>query len=250
MRIKQSALVSMAAFLGLFSTLPALAADSDDKISWSAAPYLWAPGISLDVSFADANLGGSVDFSDILDKLDAAFMGYVEGGKGQWSVFADLTYVDISDTTERTLIRIDSRNKQLFLDAALAWHPGGIDAPFNVFGGLRYTGVDNRYNFTAIPNDTLLASRRSDDDYYDALIGARYRFDLSERWALRTRADTSFGDTEGTFLMRASLSYTVGQRRQNFVVVGYQYKQMEFEEDGVTTEMQLQGPVAGFVFAF
>ena len=86
--------------------------------------------------------------------------------------------------------------------------------------------------------------------YYDALLGLRYRFNLSERWSLDTRGDASFGDSEGTLLARASLAYTVGAKRQNRILIGYQYKQMEFLENDVTTEIRLQGPVAGFNFRF
>jgi hypothetical protein len=95
-----------------------------------------------------------------------------------------------------------------------------------------------------------LTSQQSKADYYDALLGLRYRFNLSERWSLDTRGDASFGDSEGTLLARASLAYTVGAKRQNRILIGYQYKQMEFLENDVTTEIRLQGPVAGFNFRF
>jgi hypothetical protein len=251
MRSKHPKLAAIAAFLALFPILPVMADEgASDTLNWSITPYLWAPNITLDVALADTNLGGDVSFADILDTIDAGLMLHTEGGKGQWSAFADLTYVEASDVNERTLLRIDSSNEQLFLDAALAWHPHGIDAPFNIFGGLRYASLDTRYNFFSVPNDNLLTSQQSKADYYDALLGLRYRFELSERWSLDTRGDASFGDSEGTLLARASLAYTVGAKRQNRILFGYQYKQMEFLENDVTTEIRLQGPVAGFNFRF
>jgi hypothetical protein len=251
MRTNRWTLIPTAAFLTLFSISSAKAdGHSDDTLSWAVTPYLWAPNTTIDLTLGNTNIGGDVSFADILDTIDAGFMGHLEGGKGNWSAFADLTYVDASDTTERTLIRIASQNTQTFLDMALAWHPGGIHESFSIFGGLRYTGAETRFDFVSVPNDAPLGSQRSDSDFYDALLGLRYRFDLSERWSLQTRGDVSFGDTEGTLLARASFAYTVGERRQNRILIGYQYKQLEFKESDVTTKVRLAGPTAGFSIRF
>ena len=45
------------------------------------------------------------------------------------------------------------------------------------------------------------------EDYFDALLGVRYRFDLSERWGLLTRGDLSFGDSEGTWNAKTTLNW-------------------------------------------
>ena len=41
---------------------------------------------------------------------DSAFMIHVETGKGHWSGFVDLTYLEISDRDKRTLLNVDSYN--------------------------------------------------------------------------------------------------------------------------------------------
>jgi hypothetical protein len=78
------------------------------------------------------------------------------------------------------------------------------------------------------------------------LLGLRYRFDLSDRWALLTRGDVSFGDSDGTFMLRANLAYTVGERRQNKILFGYQHKEADFEDSGLETAFEFSGFVAGF----
>ena len=174
----------------------------------------------------------------------------MEGGNGNWTAFSDITYLETSDTTERTFLAIDSKSKQLFLDAAVAWWPNGVLSNLNLYGGLRFSGFDDRYVFRLIGNGTVLADRRATKDYYDALLGIRYRFDLSERWALLTQADGSFGDSEGTFLLRANLAWTVGKRQQNRILFGYQYKQAEFKDGDLRTDFRYQGLMAGFNFRF
>ena len=129
-----------------------------------------------------------------------------------------------------------------------AYWPQGVGSQLNVYGGVRYTAFDDRYDIT-LGTDPVV-TRRSDDDYVDALLGVRYRFDLSERWGLLTRGDVSFGDSEGTWLVQGLLAYTVGKRQQNRILFGYQYKVAEFESSGLSSDYTFSGPMAGFNFRF
>jgi len=173
-----------------------IASQDSGKLGWSITPYLWASDTSLDMTVTDSGIGGGTEipFADLLDVLESAFQIHVEAGKGNWSGFGDLTYIETSDTISRPLLIIDTSNKQKVLDAAVAYWPNGVGSQLNFFGGLRYSGFDDRYLFSLGANP--LVERRSTKDYYDALLGIRYRFDLSERWALLTRGDISFGEKQ------------------------------------------------------
>jgi hypothetical protein len=237
----------------LLAVFPGAAAQGEqaDAPKWSITPYIWATETRVDLALRDANIGtGEISFGDLLDVLDAAFMIHVEGGGGNWSAFGDLTYLKTSDSSERTLFVVDTNSKQLFFDGAVAWWPGGAGSNFNLYGGMRYSGFDDRYTFRLVTDNTPVGERRATKDYYDALVGLRYRFDFSERWALLTRADTSFGDSEGTVLLQANLAWTVGKRLQNRVMLGYQYKTAEFKDGDLRLDFDYQGPMAGFNFRF
>jgi hypothetical protein len=237
----------------LLAVFPGAAAQGEqaDAPKWSITPYIWATETRVDLALRDANIGtGEISFGDLLDVLDAAFMIHVEGGGGNWSAFGDLTYLKTSDSSERTLFVVDTNSKQLFFDGAVAWWPGGAGSNFNLYGGMRYSGFDDRYTFRLVTDNTPVGERRATKDYYDALVGLRYRFDFSERWALLTRADTSFGDSEGTVLLQANLAWTVGKRLQNRVMLGYQYKTAEFKDGDLRLDFDYQGPLAGFNFRF
>ncbi len=62
--------------------------------------------------------------------------------------------------------------------------------------------------------------------------------------------DISFGDSEGTFLLRANFGYIVGKRRQNRILFGFQYKEAEFRDGDLVTDYSYKGPMAGFNFRF
>lgn len=224
-------------------------AQQADSMQWSITPYIWGSHTSVDLEFRGNDLGGdSISFNDLLDQLDSAVMIHVEGGRGSWSTFADLTYLETSDTEERPLLTVDTDSETTVLDVGVAYWPAGVGSTWNLFGGVRYSGFDDRYRFGFEGEE--LATRRNTNDYYDALIGFRYRFEFSPRWSLATHADVSFGDSEGTYLLRAMFAYTVGKRQKNRILFGYQYKQAEFRDSDLRTDFSYYGPLAGFDFRF
>lgn len=227
---------------------PALATESD-AFEWSISPYLWAPTSRLDLSLEDEALGGGkLSFGDLLDKLDAAFMITAEGGRNHWSVFADLAYAEISDSEQRPVFRVDTTTEAVMLDLGLAYWPGGIHSPLSLIAGLRYHDFDNRFRFRL--GDTPVTEVRDQDDYYDALLGIRYRFELGQRWDLMTRADASFGQSDGTWMLRATLGRTVGRSQRNRILFGYQYRRADFSSGDLEMEFTYHGPTAGFSFRF
>ena len=247
---KSIGLLAIVIAVGGSGLLPTAAAQESDAFGWSITPYIWAPNTTVDLTVRDTNIGsGEISFKDLLDTLDAAFMVQVEGGKGKWSGFGDLTYLKTSDTNERTVFTIDIDSEQIYLDAAVAYWPDGVGSPLSLFGGLRFSGFDETYRFS-LNNGTPVSETPSGEDYYDALFGLRYRFDMSERWQLLTHGDFSFGDSEGTFLLRANFGYIVGKRQQNRILFGYQYKSAEYREGDLTKDFTMHGPMAGFDFRF
>lgn len=95
-----------------------------------------------------------------------------------------------------------------------------------------------------------MGRQESSSDYYDALLGMRYRFDLGERSAIKARGDYGFGDSEGVVLIRASVTYVVEKSRQNLLLFGYQFKQAEYEHGDLGTDFEYAGPTAGVAFRF
>jgi hypothetical protein len=246
--VRTSVIVLIIGCLGLFSTA---SAQQNSSFNWSITPYLWAPTTKVDLTFRDTDIGsGEISFKDLFDTLETAFMIQVEGGRGNWSTFGDLTYLKTSDAIERNLLTINTKSKQTFFDAAVAYWPGGFGSQLSVFGGVRYSGLDNRYTFTTTATGTPVGEQHSKNDYYDALLGLRYRFDFSDRWALLTHGDYSFGDSEGVFILRRNFAYTVGKKQQNRILFGYQYKESEFKDGDLTTSFKYNGPMAGFDFRF
>ena len=222
-----------------------------DQLQWSITPYIWGTSTALDLSYRGRNVGSEgISFSDLMDMMDSAFMVHVETGKGHWSGFVDFTYLEISDRDKRPLVTVDSGSTQVFTDAAVAYWPGGPGSNLSVYGGIRYTGLDDEFKIRRASDGTLVRKLRSDKKYTDALLGLRYRWDLSQRWSFLAEGDGSFGDSEGTWMLRGLFGYTVGARQANKVLFGYQYKQAEFADGDVGLDYTYDGPLAGFSIRF
>ncbi len=228
-----------------------VAAQEPAEFRWSITPYVWAPTTKVDLSYQGTDIGGGqIRVKDVVDKIDAAFMLNVEYGKGNWSVFTDLLYMEASDRVVRQFLTVDSSFEQVMLDAAVSYWPGGVGSSLNLIAGVRYTSSDNRFSFSGNQNGTPLGTIRSDEGYTDALFGLRYRFDFTDRWKLLTRGDYSFGDTDGTLLLQANFAYTVGKKQHNQFLFGYQYKESKLKDGDLTTDMELSGPTVAFNFRF
>ena len=248
-RLSGQLLLLLIAHCGVALFAPNANAQSSDRTQWSITPYVWASDTSLDFSLDGSPVGGAdLSFNDILDTLDAAFQVHVESGKGNWSGFVDFTFLSMSDSEDLPIVRIDTDSEQIVLDAAAAYWPGGVGSPLNLFGGVRYSGFDDTFGLSV--GGTPVGETRSKQDYIDALLGIRYRFDLSDRWGFLTSGDASFGDSEGTWQVQGLFAYTVGKQQQNRILFGYRYKQAEFKDGNLTTEYTYSGPMAGFNFRF
>lgn len=244
-----SAMLAAGAALG---SVPVIAhAAGDESMQWAITPYIWGANTKLDLTSSGDPIGsGNVSFSDLVDMLDSAFMVQVEGGKGHWSGFIDLTYLEISDKDRREFFTIDTGSTQTYLDAAMAYWPGGVGSSLSLYGGVRYTGLDDVFKVSLTSDGTQLGRLRSDKKYTDALLGVRYRWDISPRWSFMGQGDGSFGDSEGTWLLRGVFGYKVGQNQANRIMFGYQYKSAEFEDGDVGLDYTFDGPLAGFSFRF
>lgn len=250
-------LISLAT-VGLLAPASALA----ERV-WSITPYLWATDTTYEL-VADGTPvdAGEIDFGDLYDTLDASFQVVVETGTsdGRWSIFADFTYLETSDDETLDIpddipgidtLRVDSESEQIYLDAAIAFWPWGEEGGFNVYGGLRYIDLDDVTTFDVTePTPARLGKLRLDREFYDALLGARHRFDFSDRWSLLVQADYGFGDSEGVFMTQGLLRYAVGKAQRHGVMLGYRYKEAGFDDSGLEEDYEYKGALMGFNFRF
>lgn len=237
-----------AAALSLTSISPVARAAESEGWEWMVAPYLWAPTIGTDVRAEVPPADTETVFSDIIDKIDGAFLLRLEGQGDHFGVFADLIFLGVADDSDRPLSHTESDLDTWLIEAAGVWSPGDDRSRgLGLFAGLRYVNVELSVQVDPVNPLFDTATIGTDNSYSDLMLGARYTWALSERWGLTLRGDGSFGDTEGTWSASAIAQYRTTNGGWLF---GYRHLGVEIKTGDSKTELTLSGPAIGYGFSF
>ena len=239
------------AALTMGSSGAALAAE-DKAWDWSLALYGWMAGINNTMSINGNDIAEvDLSFSDILDKLDMTLMVHGEGFRGEWGLFADYLYLDMSDKKNMPNGRLRAEMASTIFELAGVYRPSGTAEGFEAFAGIRYFKPDIVFDVTTsgVTNRT-----RVDDSYTDFMVGGRYTAAINDNWFYRLRADASGGETDGTWSLAASAGYKFGSDLDKSVILGYRHMEIDLEDDArpfkVKNDLSMSGPFVAINFSF
>ena len=232
--------------------------------------YLYGPSIDADFSFPKRSGEGNVvvDASDLFDSLNGAFMGAFEANNGQWGVFTDFLYVDVSGSKSATRdFSISNVNVPASVTADLdlgikgsAWTIAGEyrlqstrEATVDVLLGARYLDVEPKLSFglhgdvASIPTASRGGSFEIHAKNWDAIVGVKARYAFGDRlqWYVPFYADVGAGDSKLTWQAAAGLGYSFGW---GDVVGLWRYLRYEFESDQTIQDLAFNGPMIGVTF--
>jgi len=228
-------------------------AQAQDQWRWSITPYMWATDISEDL-ILDGQVvgGGDTEFNDLADKIVTSMQLHFEGIKDRWGVFADVSHVDLRDsqTGEQGLGRLEADIKETATEAGLIFRPGGSSGRLDLLVGVRILSIIEKYRLE-LGQIVGPFELRVDDDYLDALIGARWLIPFSDRWAVSLRGDVSAGGTDYTWTAQGLLAWRFGKYRNSAVFAGYQYRELKYTKADVLEDHKtLSGPGLGLRIGF
>ena len=240
--------------------------------TWRFAGTLYLYGPSIDASFAFPKRSGSgnivVDAGDIFDDLNGAFMGAFEANNGQWGMFTDFLYVDVSGSKSGTrnfsIGGVDvpasvTANLDLGIKGS-AWTIAGEwrlqstrEATVDVLLGARYLDVKPRLSYglngdvNSIPTASRGGSFEIKASNWDAIVGlkARYAFGDRLQWYVPLYADIGAGDSELTWQAAAGLGYSFGW---GDVVGAWRYLRYDLKSDQAVQDLSFNGPMIGVTF--
>lgn len=218
---------------------------ASDDYDWLGVAYVWAADIGIDAR--DTSV--TVDFDDVVDKLEMGFQGHVEVQGDDIGGFVDIVFMGLGDNQQRNLVRTNSDFDMTAMDMALVWSPGAERLTgLEVFGGLRYIDMD--FSLVVDPDAPALPDIRTgiNTTYTDLLAGVRYGAPFSDHWKLVVSADASAFDTEGTWSLGAFGVYRTGPHR---FYAGYRHLEMEFKGgNGEKVTETFSGPAIAYGYAF
>ena len=256
------AVVLLAATLG-FSPQQSHAND----LTWTIAPYLWASDVAMDVAVnGDPIIGVDVPFSDILDKLDMAFMGHIEVSSDNFGAFFDGIYISLADNKVVNLgpdgpilgdMLVDVDLKLNIYELGMFYRMGSGEvgsSAFDIIGGVRLVDVAQNLDIVLPAPAATPVNKLIDAAETDIFVGARLVGKFTEKWHYKLRADIAGGGTEGTINGLAAVGYTFGQSGLFSLDLGYRYMNIELKSENangtIESELTMSGPVVGFIFSF
>jgi hypothetical protein len=239
-----------AAFAGTPPSPAGTPPPSDNGWQFRFAPYLWAQG--LDGTAGVRGLAGDVnmDFGDIWNDLDFAFMGAFEARRGRWSILTDFNYAELSDDIHvRDVLLTDAgfKMKQFLGNVTLNWRAmESPDTTIDLYAGTRMNWVDLDIRTTNTAGTR--ASRSGDDFWADAIIGARFQTNLGSRWFLRVSGDIGAGESDFTWQASGILGWRLNDSCN--LGVGYRGLGTDYRNGGFTYDVTASGPVIGAEWKF
>jgi len=214
--------------------------------------YGWLPTFDATMRFKipnhPAGESGDKANANVLNSLDAVFMGSYELRKEKWSFLSDFIYLKVSGDTRGI-------NPDVTLDLALTGKIYGFYGGYNIFqtnkndinaiAGMRYFGLGlnvkrsggKRWNGTLSPSV----------DTYDAIVGLKGRYSIDKSWNIPYQFDIGTGDSDLTWQASVSIAY---QFDWGDIIATYRYLHYDKKESFLIKDFDLYGPKVGVVFHF
>lgn len=264
-------LAATSAIAGLLCAGPAEAAEDPYDGNWhfTFTPYLWLPSLDGTLNFNLPNGSPNVDASagDILEKLNFALMVAGDARRGNWSVFTDFIYINLSDSdaTVKSVtgpggvveipIDIGTQSSQkgfLWTLAASYTLLRGPAASLDVFAGFRDVQLKASLDWQfAGPLDFFPQSGSASDTTvaWVGLIGLKGRVRLSESgtWFIPYYADMGWGSSVTTWQGLIGVGYAF---RWGDLQLAYRYLHYDADENKLLDDISIMGPALGATFHF
>lgn len=224
-----------------------------EEWDFRASVYGWTPGLDTTVGTPQGDLDASLSISDVLNDLDAAFMGTFEAQYGRWGLIGDLMYSDLTSSKGTPFGTLYSKGK---VETALTTFTGYLayrvwesdQGIFDFAGGFRAFWLDTTTTLVGGTQPTF--SIGSENDWVDPVIAARARVNINDKWFATALADAGgyFDGSSSTWQVFASVGYQFNPTWS--MQLGYRYMNIEKEQGQGDLSMAMSGPLIGVSASF
>jgi opacity protein-like surface antigen len=238
-------------------------AGEPDGWHYEFTPYLMTAGLNGDVGVRGVTTPVDASFGDILDNLDAGFMGHFMAGKGPWTLGLEAVYMNLESESSGAVTGpggMVSVGGRLDVDTSLYIYQGTVayrvldDATrVDLLGGVRFTELDAdlrvAVDFTpgiVFPGGDNVVS--GSESWADFVVGARVLHPLNDTWALMGYADLGGGGSDFTYQLMAGVNWAFGENLS--AKLGWRYLDWDYEDGGSVWDMAASGPYLGLGIRF
>ncbi len=240
------------------ATIPA---QPRDVLKCTVALSLWYPLMNGDVTVQGFPVKINQGFEENVEpgnERRLAFGGHVEVAGDLWVASADLYRMVIEEDEGIQGGEVGTSTDQAILDLCLSRRIGQWslsekrETVVELLGGARWNGLQIDLDLKA---PGLSGDRDADEEWWDLLIGARARIDLTERFHLIARGDVGgFGlgaSSDSTWQLFGELDYNFGRWTAG---LGYRALSIDYDHgsgaNALVYDVVIHGPVAGLGYRF
>ena len=242
----------------LLGPMGASAAGSADDWQYAGTIYLWGAGINAETARGSTV---DIDFSTLVNNLNMAAMGAIEARRREWSLVADVIYLNVGGNDQGTVsvpiapgspvdidVDADVKARAWILNLHGAYNLLTTEqASLDVLAGARYLEmkIDFGVDLSAAPGQ-ITVRRSVSDNVWDGVVGVKGRVNLGDRWYLPYYADVGTGQSDLTWQVFAGVAYSFDWGEMALV-----YRRAEWEfDDKRLDNLQVSGPAAAVTWHF
>jgi len=270
--IKKTTIVGALACAGSLAAVPTVAQAQTDPDAWkyTAIIYGYFPDIGGSTKFPQSGGGSNVTINSdaVLDSLNFAFMGTFEATKGRWGILADVLYMDLSNSVNKT--RDLTFNGQPLPAGVTANADLGLRGTVFELAGVYKAFSDSKSNVDFVAGARLLDIQSSltlelsadigndtgpgrshttsvHPTYWDVVVGAKgqYRFGSNGEWSIPWYVDVGTGESKLTYQAIAGLAYKFNWGQ---VIGAWRYLDYDFKSGSDLESINFNGPMVGVAF--
>lgn len=245
------------------------ATDSDEASSepnkWHGefTPVVWLANTTTNFSVGDRSRALQLNAADALGNFQAGGTARIEATNDKWGAFADLFFINLEDTVQvgprgnvPLSIGVDNTvwqvagtyrvvNKEKFdLDVLAGARGYSIDLDVNVDPFVGPAGVYRA------PGKLASAGL----SFVDPIIGAKAKWQLSDKWDVDTYADIGGFGAGSDFTYRLGLNFGYAANKTVTLRAGYILMDFDYSQgsgiDKIDYDTTMYGPVLGVGFKF
>lgn len=244
------------------SSLSVLADDSLNQPVKTANPiqldlflYFWPAGLDGDVSAEGHTAYTSLKFGDIIDDLKMGANGAFKISKGDWYLFNDFIYLDLSHKTSENIASIPGASidatldTRILIDMLVLGRQWQKPVNWNLFAGARY--FYGRMRLDAIENlgpahrEALIVKT---DEWVIPVIGGGLELPFNDKLAFNFAAD--IGAMDKSFSWEAVPKFCWKFNKTITAEVGYRFLDIRHKEEGFKLDTLMHGPIIGAKITF
>jgi hypothetical protein len=254
---------------GAAAQMPQWPSYSPGPWHYAATLYLYLPSVNGEMAFPTRGGDGSVSVhpENVLKTLNFAFMGNLDAHNGQWGVFTDLLYLDISGSHNgsrdfeigggRVSIPASVNGNFDLTIKGSAWTLAGEyrlasdrDFTSDVLLGVRLLDIKPRLDWSlsgdlsSIPTQGRGGNIEISGRNWDGIIGVKGAYNFGQRyeWFVPYYADVGTGNSELTWQFAAGIGYRFAW---GDITGMWRYLYYRFKNEDAIDNINFNGPMFG-----